>query len=276
VSPRANHGLPHAVKRLIAVGVGNTSLQIGYFDHVSVATHLAQEIPVPTTHMSISSRSRSWECLREAIPDEMPHDTPWYVASVFKKSATAIEEWVAAEFPAASFHMLSNQDFPIRLDVDHPARVGTDRVSVAVSVNRLRTADRPVIFIDAGTAITVNALDSSGAFLGGAILPGTSTSSRALAKSTDQLPEIHIESSNLPSPIGKNTEDAITSGIFWGSVGAVKELVDRITEEAGFESPLLIVTGGFGPALAKHLGKGATYNAHLVLSGIVLAVTSSV
>ena len=80
-----------------------------------------------------------------------------------------------------------------------------------------------------------------------------------------------------PQPIGRETSSAIASGIYWGSIGAVKELIARMSEELRQSSnassePEIFVTGGFGPALAKHLGGQAKSLPHLVLSGIALTV----
>ena len=252
---------------LIAVGVGNTSLQLGFFD----GAHSPESIPVPQKQHSVSSRSQDWSGLRAAIPAGVPLNVPWYVASVFHDAAESVRRWVQQQFPESDFVMLRNEDFSIPLDVLQPPCVGTDRVAAAVAVNRLRDPGRPAIFVDAGTAITVNALSPEGHFLGGAILPGTTTSGQALASSTDQLPEIQITADNLPAAMGKDTGQAIRSGIYWGSVGAVKELTARVAAEAGFATPQVFVTGGFGPALASQLGRDAQYNPHLVLSGVAMA-----
>lgn len=214
----------------------------------------------------------------------MPDQTPWYIASVNRTSLAAIHDWVAANRPGAKAIQLKNSDFPIKLAVDRPDAVGTDRVAGATAVNVLRKAtdkNACAIFSDAGTAITVNALDENGTFLGGAILPGTTTASRALNKSTDQLPEVRVRADqDEPTAIGSDTNPAIASGIYWGSVGAVQMLIQRMASEfpnaKSFDRTRdVYITGGFGPALAQHLEPSATYIPHLVLSGIALAARHS-
>jgi type III pantothenate kinase len=249
----------------VAIGVGNTSVQIGYFSSIS------QDVPAPDTHVVVPSRSEDWDCLLPALPDDLAPDSPWFVASVFRDSAARIAQWVKQRYPKAQLTTLTHQIFPIELDVRQPERVGTDRIAAAIAVNRLRDPDKPAICIDAGTALTVNAIRSDGTFLGGAILPGTTTASRALSKSTDQLPEIEITSRLLPAAIGKNTDEAIQSGIFWGAIGAVKELIARFQMYEQLKDAEVFVTGGFGPALAEHLGPKSRLVTHLVLSGIAIS-----
>ena len=267
-----SHPAPQGAKQRVAVGVGNTTVQVGVF--IDPLKPIVDKLSVPICGGCFDSRNKDWECLREALPVDLAADTPWYVASVFQESAAALEDWVAAAFPTSPYRVFSNDDFPIRLCVEFPQQVGSDRVAAAVAVNRLRHPVRPAIFVDAGTAITVNAVNAEGDFLGGAILPGTTTSGRALAKETDQLPEIRVTADELPPALGRNTRQSISSGIFWGSVGAVKELIPRIAKDAGFAEPQLFVTGGFGPALSEQLGPQAEYVSHLVLSGIVIASES--
>ncbi len=255
----------------VALGVGNTSVQIGYF--------LPSEehgLPRPATHLVFPSRNSDWECLTAAIPNAASGAMTWYVASVFRDSAHAIRTWAERRFPDSDFQLLKYADFPLQIDLPAPERVGTDRVASAVAVNRLRADQRSAICIDAGTAITVNAISPQGKFLGGAILPGTAVSGQALAKSTDQLPEIQIGPELLPAAIGRSTEQAIRNGVFWGTIGAVKELVRRFADEPQMSNPQLYVTGGFGRAIAHQLQADrymppAIFHPHLVLSGIAIA-----
>ena len=168
---------------VIAVGIGNTSVQVGYFSTESIRK--TDTIPIPTTHLSFEVAGDEWngpEGLAEAIPAGASEGTPWFVASVNRKSAASVTTWLESEFPNAEVRMLQNAEFPIDILTDHPDKVGTDRVAAATAVGRLKLENKCAIFADAGTAITVNAIDSRGRFLGGAILPGTMTSSRALNK----------------------------------------------------------------------------------------------
>jgi type III pantothenate kinase len=125
--------------------------------------------------------------------------------------------------------------------------------------------------VGAGTAVTVNLLSPSGVFLGGAILPGFRLSAEALYGGADFLPLALLEpNAEPPSAVGKNTEHAIRSGLFWGAVGAVRELISRMKQELRCE-PALVITGGDLRRLSLVVDDRALYLPHLTLSGIAVA-----
>lgn len=131
------------------------------------------------------------------------------------------------------------------LEVREPARVGRDRLYAArAAFERMRCA---CLVLDAGTALTVDALAAPGAdgrarFLGGAIAPGPRLLARALASGTARLFEVQ------PRPavcaLGRDTREALEAGVAHGFAGAARELVRRISIEAGLESAPLVLTGG--------------------------------
>jgi type III pantothenate kinase len=128
--------------------------------------------------------------------------------------------------------------------------------------------------IDAGSAITVDLVAEDGAFEGGAILPGFEMMATALQTQTDQLPLVsenpHDE---IPDVVGRSTVAAIQSGLFWGHVGAVRELVDRIQLHAG-QKPQVFIAGGDAARLAPFLKlkPPAQVVPHLVFEGIRLTL----
>jgi type III pantothenate kinase len=146
-----------------------------------------------------------------------------------------------------------------------------DRLAAATAATRLRSPRRGALIVDSGSAITVDYVSADGAFMGGAILPGIGLAGRALHEFTDLLPLVALgELSEPPPPLGTSTVTAIRSGLYWGAVGAVRELVERLS--AGLAPrPELFLTGGAGPHLAKALTEPVRVVPHLVLSGIALA-----
>lgn len=160
---------------------------------------------------------------------------------------------------------------PIVADVDFPERVGVDRLLNAVAANRLRRPDQSAIVVASGTAITVDWVRSDGRFAGGAILPGLELSAQALHDYTALLPLIPKADLRDPSPpvLGRNTRDAIRSGLLWGHVGAVKELTSRLLAICPSGTPpLVVLTGGAGPLLTEHLPH-ARFEPALGLLGLV-------
>jgi type III pantothenate kinase len=152
---------------------------------------------------------------------------------------------------------------------DAPDRVGPDRLFDAVAANRLRPSGAPAVVVDSGTATTVNVIDADGAFLGGAIIAGFELIATALHERTAALPRIDV--TNLdppPDPLGRNTDAALRSGLYWTLVGGVKELVARLSADSP-APPLLLLTGGAAPLLVPHLPH-ARHEPCLTLQGMIL------
>jgi len=149
--------------------------------------------------------------------------------------------------------------------------VGIDRLLDAVAANYLRSPDNPAVVVDVGSAITVNLISRGGAFLGGAIMPGIGMSARALHAFTDLLPLIDVtELADPPPPLGTATVPAMKSGLFWGAIGAVGELIRRLGAEVQGQLEVFL-TGGASPVVAELLGDKARCVPNLTLSGIALA-----
>lgn len=145
---------------------------------------------------------------------------------------------------------------PLQMDVDVPARVGMDRLLNSVAANVLRSPGQPAICIDSGTAITVDVVSADGVFLGGAILPGILLGAKSLHEETTTLPHVNVWEllKHEPPVLGKNTEAAIASGLYWGHLGAVRELVDRYSALLQNSSPpLKLLTGGAAVILSPYL-----------------------
>jgi type III pantothenate kinase len=161
---------------------------------------------------------------------------------------SVVPAWTEAVSLAAAaiglpLEIADHATIPIESRVPEPDRVGSDRLLDAYAAARLHGT--PVIVVDLGTATTVDGVDANGAFVGGAILPGIELSMRALAHGTAQLP--HVRVSQLPPAIGRNTREAIGSGVVLGQVGAVRELVERIAVELNptdLARATVVVTGG--------------------------------
>ncbi|MGQ9707626.1 MAG: type III pantothenate kinase [bacterium] len=136
---------------------------------------------------------------------------------------------------------------PLRFRYDR-SLLGTDRVCVAVGgYCRFR---RPLIVIDFGTAITVNAIDKNGLFLGGPILPGLEMMLSSLANGTGRLPRINF--AIRKTVITRTTTSAIRAGVFNLLAGGLKHIITRISVETR-SSFLVIATGGFAPRFKHHL-----------------------
>jgi type III pantothenate kinase len=148
----------------------------------------------------------------------------------------------------------SRLDWGFEIRMDNPAEVGADRLLNALAAHRKYGG--PLVVIDFGTATTFDVVEGDGAYVGGVIAPGINLSIEALHRAAARLPRIGI--GRPQSVIGRNTIDAMQSGIFWGYVAMVEGMVARIRGEAGH--PMKVIgTGGLAPLLAE----GATIIEHI-------------
>ncbi|MCC2634862.1 MAG: type pantothenate kinase [Ramlibacter sp.] len=134
---------------------------------------------------------------------------------------------------------------------DHPTRLGADRwVAMIGARHRMRAAgpDRPMVVAMVGTAVTVEAVDANGRFLGGLILPGHGIMLRALESGTAGLHVPTGEVRDFPT----NTSDALTSGGTFAIAGAIERMVQHVRRHCGAE-PACYMTGGAGWKVAPHV-----------------------
>ena len=205
----------------------------------------------------------------------------WWIASVNRPAATRLIDWLHEHRPTDRVVLLASGDLPLVVRLERPDMVGIDRLVDAVAVNRLRDPSRPAVIVDVGTAITVDLVSADGAFLGGSILPGIQMAARALHHFTDLLPLVSVSDlSAPPSPLGTSTESAMQAGLFWGAVGAIRQLIDQLSKAAtsgradgcggsSTTAPIQVfLTGGAGAAVAELLGHKICHVPNLTLSGI--------
>jgi type III pantothenate kinase len=197
-----------------------------------------------------------------------------YLASVCQPVADELQDWLVRNRPQYVLRQLQLADFPLRVDVELPERVGLDRLAAAVAAHRLKAQHRAAIVVDAGSAITVDVIAPEGDFLGGAILPGWQLMARALADNTYLLPQVSgPECVAPPEVVGRSTEKAILSGLYWGSVGAVRELMNLMSR--GWDPPPEhILGGGDTNLLLPYLGVGVRCVPDIVLRGILYTIDS--
>ena len=148
--------------------------------------------------------------------------------------------------------------------VDSPESVGADRLVNAVAGHEKYGGS--LIIVDFGTATTFDVINADGDYVGGAIAPGINLSVEALHMAAAMLPRVSVE--RPPTVIGKRTESAMHSGIYWGYVGLIEGLVKRIREEYG-EDMRVIATGGLAPLFEAATDAIGQVDGDLTLRGLV-------
>ncbi len=250
---------------LIAVDIGNSAVKLGWYPPSAggAGSQDTLRLSQPTWVEQYPTADTPPDSLRERLP---PDPVTWRISSVHREGAQRLQRWIEAHRVGDTVQLLTYRDLPIELQVDCPERVGLDRLAAAVAANALRSPSHAAIVVTSGTAVTVNLVTRHGAFAGGAIMPGFRMQAEALF-GADQLPLTAPASDEAPSPLGKNTDQAIQSGLFWGTVGAVRELIAQMS--AGVDDPVdVFVTGGDVRRLASALGQNVQFVPNLVLVGI--------
>jgi type III pantothenate kinase len=266
----------------LAVDIGNARIKIGLFRRSS-----GDGLPEPERILPLDGDRPPFEridqWLNEISPPVLSTSLSWFIASVNRPSATRLVDWLSRHRPEDRVVLLSAADLPLEVRLQRPDMVGIDRLVDAVAVNRLRNPNSPAAIVDVGSAITVDLVSRGGAFLGGSILPGLAMSARAMHEFTDLLPLIETDDLREPPPaLGADTEEAMRSGLFWGAIGAIRQLVEELGRQASLTNDIshdahssveVFLTGGAGVTVASLLGPNARHIPHLTLAGIALSAT---
>ena len=127
------------------------------------------------------------------------------------------------------------------IDVDQPSSLGADRALNILAAHHKYGGD--LIVVDFGTATKFEAIDFNGTYKGGSIAPGINLSLDALVGKTAKLPRIAIRAPETTSVIGRNTEDQMLIGVFWGYVAMMEGIIERMRAEIGRPAKV-VATGG--------------------------------
>ncbi len=229
---------------LLAFDIGNTHTVVGVFKdgqllvHWRLASELARtedELAVLLHHFFDQQQLQFSEihgaCISSVVPD-LTEIFQYFVRRYLKQEALVIN---------------ANLELEMKVLYQNPLAVGADRLSNAVAA--IKKYGKPCIVIDFGTATTIDCIDANGNYLGGIISPGIITSIEALHLKAAKLPRVNFE---FPEHlIGKNTEESIQSGIFWGTVFLLEGMVKKLKQELG-EKAKVIATGGLANKIVTH------------------------
>jgi len=250
---------------LLAIDVGNTNVVFALFEGRTIRARwriatdprrTGDEYAVWLMQLlEIESVARS-EVDRIIIATVVPR--AMHNLSVLARKYFGIEPLIAGEGKA---------EWGIEIDVDEPRSLGADRAVNAIAAHSKYEGD--LILVDFGTATTFDVVDAKGAYKGGIIAPGINLSLDALVGNTAKLPRIAIEAPHSQNVIGRNTEDQMLIGIFWGYVAMMEGLIARLRAEIG--RPVRVVaTGGLAILFDEHTDIFDAVDADLTLEGLAL------
>lgn len=249
---------------LLAVDVGNTQTHLGVFEGESLTHEWRASTDARRTvdewalmfgqFLQFGGMSFSSEITGVAI------------CSVVPRATQELRDMTSRYFGYHPVVVEPGVRTGIAIVTDNPREVGADRIANAVGAHHMFPGE-PVVVVDFGTAITVDALSAKGEYLGGAIATGVDTSAAALFASTAQINRVELVAP--PAAIGRNTVASVQSGIIYGTAGLVDGLVERVVKELGGHARVL-ATGGFAANMAEHCHRLEQVEPRLTLLGLRL------
>lgn len=246
---------------LLAIDIGNTNIVLGAHD----GERWVRQWRIQTARERMADEYGV--LFRALLREEGLLDRPWRVAlcSVVPPLTEVVGETVAQVLGARALVLGPGVRTGIRVRTENPQEVGADLVADAVAA--YERVKGHCIVVDFGTATTLTAVAAPGDLLGVAIAPGLGTSASALAERTAQLPRIQLHAP--PTAIGRNTTQSMQSGLVYGHVGLVKELLNRMAAEMG-KGVKMVATGGLSGVLAPLVGLFDVVDQTLTLEGVRL------
>lgn len=253
---------------LLAIDVGNTNTVLGLYRQATA------EMPSEQTHCwrIATPVQRTLDELRMVVRGlfvmdgvEISTVTGVAVSSVVPPIDSLFREVIERLFGVKPLFVEPGVKTGLPVLTDNPAEVGADRI-----VNCVAAFERyggPTIVVDLGTATTFDVISARGEFMGGAIAPGLGISAEALFSSAARLSRVNIR--KPVKVIGTGTVDNIQIGLFYGYVGLIDGICERMMAQLGPETNV-IATGGFARLLAEASHTIKTVDENLTLDGVRL------
>lgn len=246
---------------LIAVDIGNSSINIGYFTKNSLIVQNLNTKPHKnaTEYRRIISRFMSQNHLEKNIFNVIISSVVLKLTSVLKQALNDLLVKDKKKLMIVNHKMNTGLIF----NINNPGKLGTDRIADAVGACQIY--DPPVAVLNFGTATTITIVDKHRNYIGGSILPGIGLMNESLDMATSKLNKIAL---NPPSSaLGTDTTGCISSGLFYGTGGAAERILDEIEKQTGSKFKI-IITGGHGTAMDKFIKRHHKHDPDLTLKGL--------
>lgn len=249
---------------MLCIDVGNSHVYGGVFAGEEILLRFRHTSQVSTSDefgIFLKAVLRENRCFPEAIKQIA-------ICSVVPQLDYSLRAACLKYFSVEPFSLQVGVKTGLNIRYRNPIEVGADRIANAIAATHT-FREKNIIVIDFGTATTLCAINTQKAYLGGAILPGVRLSVDALASKTAKLPAVEII--KVEQVVGRSTIESIQSGVFYGILGACRELIQCIKKEAfANQEVLVLATGGFASLFDKQ-GLYDYLMPDLVLQGLRLA-----
>jgi type III pantothenate kinase len=247
---------------LLAIDVGNTQTTFGMWNGVEWL-HVWRRSTLPDTS---EDELGGWFCALAANAGLPMEVKAIVVASVVPALQRSINRFGQRYFGKIPLQVLATMDLGIPVLYEPVTSLGPDRLANALGAFQILKP--PFVVIDIGTATTFDVVDASGAFVGGAILPGPMSSAQALVARTAKLPQVEFKAP--PSAIGRNTVHGLQSGLVLAYAGGLEALAQQMVGELGKDTTV-VATGGDGGLFAELCPSVQQYIPNLTLDGLRVA-----
>jgi type III pantothenate kinase len=230
---------------LLCIDVGNSHIYGGVFS--------GEDICLRFRHTSAASTSDELGIFLKAVLRENHCDPDNIMAiaicSVVPQLDYSLRAACVKYFSVEPFFLQAGVKTGLNITYRNPIEVGADRIANAIAGTQ-RFPNQSLIIIDFGTATTFCAITEQKVYLGGAILPGVRLAVDALSKNTAKLPSVDIV--KMDHVVGRSTIESIQSGVYYGALGACRELLLRMKQEAFPDQAVqILATGGFASLFEK-------------------------
>lgn len=245
---------------LLVIDTGNTTTAAGIYDGENLIAHWRLS-SILRTYDELGVYFLELIATKGLKPSDI-HGAAF--ASVVPSLDFPMTEAIRQYFGVNPLQVNASVDTGMEILCRNPREVGADRIVNAVAGREKYGS--PLIVADYGTAITFDVVSPEGAYMGGAIAPGLNSGISALFSKAAKLPQVAL---NIPgSVIGRNTEEAIQSGIIFGNAGLTDRIVDMIRASPGMNGAKVIATGGHAGFMAKVSERIDVVDKWLTLEGL--------
>lgn len=248
---------------LLAIDIGNTNTVVGVYKREmlkdSFRVSSRETMTADEAGFFITGLLERMRVSNEEIEDVV-------IGSVVPPLTSVFEQTAKRYFGCLPIVVSANIRLPIEIDIDHPEQLGADRI--ANSVAAFSRFGGPTIVVDFGTSTNFDIINEKGSFIGGVLCPGPETSMIELAHRAARLFEVRLE--RPERVIGRTTTTALQSGFFYGTIGQVDYILDKIIAEAAFDGPTIVATGGYAGGITGHSRHIKLVEPDLTLDGLRL------
>lgn len=247
---------------ILAIDIGNTNIVLGGMDGSRIVFKARIRTDASKTSdqymMDLKAMLDVYDVKKEEIDGAI-------IASVVPPVLNAMQTAVRKLTGKISLIVGPGIKTGLNILLEHPGQMGADLVVADVAA--LREYAPPMIIVDMGTATTFAVLDKNGAHIGGCVCPGVRVSLEALTDRAALLPAIQLDKPK--KTIGRNTQDAMRSGIMYGTACMIDGMIDKIQQELGYETTV-VATGGISPFIVPLCSHKIELNPDLVLKGLAI------